>query len=100
MLHQFKCTPMPQNNHPTTAQGSQGFVRGDPEIAIFQRTHASLKTAESLLVGPHREATTRKLEIAPRLAVIGEGVHGEEKNGTDMGSDQRIVAIVGQPIFA
>ena len=36
--------------HQTTAQRSPGFVGGHPEVAIFQPTHAGLKTAKSSLV--------------------------------------------------
>ena len=38
--------PLSPNNPPTTAQGSPGVVGGHPEIAIFQPTHAGLKTAK------------------------------------------------------
>ena len=48
-----------------------GVIGGPPEIAIFQPTHAGLKTAKSSLVGPHREANLGKSETAPGTPIIG-----------------------------
>ena len=48
------------NDHPTTAQGPPGVVGVHQEIAIFQRTHASLNMAKSSPVGPHRGVDRKK----------------------------------------
>ena len=44
--------PLSPNDHPT-AQGSPGVVEGHLEVAIFQPTHAGLKTAVLTMVGPY-----------------------------------------------
>ena len=63
--------PLSPNDHPTIAQGSPGLVGGHPEIAIFQPTHAGLKTAKCSPVGPHRGADLGKSEIAPGASIVG-----------------------------
>ena len=53
------------------AQGSPGVIAGHPEIAIFQLTHAGLKT----VVGPHKGADLGNLEMGPGTPK-SIGVHG------------------------
>ena len=55
--------PLSPNDHPTTAQESLEAVRGHPKMAIFQPTHDGLEMAKSSLVGPHRGANHRNLDI-------------------------------------
>ena len=52
-------------------KGSPRVVGGHSESAIFQPTHAALKTNKSSPVGPHRGSSLGNLEIAPGTHIIG-----------------------------
>ena len=65
--------PLSLNDHPMTAQRSQGVVAGHPEIAIFQPTHHGLETASVLTLTPCLQwgADLGKLDTAPGTLFVG-----------------------------
>ena len=85
--------PLSPNDHPTTAQGSPGVLRGHLEIMLFQPTHAGLKTAESTMVGPHRGANLGNLEIELGTLSLVRGSIPKKKVEWDLGLDRCTVVL-------
>ena len=65
-----------QNHHPNLAQGSLEVTRGHPKIAIFQPTHAGLKTVvltSGAPYGPIRGPIRGRGDKSPGLPPLVRG---------------------------